>query len=58
MLSFVTAASTGAISTNNGTGVFIIEGKGNGHGAGMSQKGAVIDFSHKTCFPFFKACIM
>ncbi len=36
----VTAASTGAISTNNGTGVFIIEGKGNGHGAGMSQKGA------------------
>lgn len=36
----VTAASTGAISTNNGTGVFTIEGKGNGHGAGMSQKGA------------------
>lgn len=36
----VTAASTAAISTNNGTGTFVIEGKGNGHGGGMSQKGA------------------
>ena len=36
----VTGASSGAVSTNNGTGVFVIEGKGNGHGAGLSQKGA------------------
>lgn len=36
----VTAASSGGISTNNGSGTFVIEGKGNGHGAGMSQKGA------------------
>lgn len=36
----VTGASSGAVSTNNGTGTFVIEGKGNGHGAGMSQKGA------------------
>ncbi len=36
----VTGASSDAVSTNNGTGVFVIEGKGNGHGAGLSQKGA------------------
>ena len=36
----VTGASSGNVSTNNGTGVFVIEGKGNGHGAGLSQKGA------------------
>lgn len=36
----VTAASSGGISTNDGSGTFVIEGKGNGHGAGMSQKGA------------------
>ena len=36
----VTGASSGAVSTNNGTGVFVIEGKGNGHGAGLSQKGS------------------
>ena len=35
----VTAASSG-ISTNDGSGTFVIEGKGNGHGGGMSQKGA------------------
>lgn len=36
----VVGASNDAVSTNNGTGVFVIEGKGNGHGVGMSQKGA------------------
>ncbi len=36
----VVGASNDTISTKNGTGLFVIEGKGNGHGVGMSQKGA------------------